>query len=116
MRVALLCLALVACGASQQETTLRATLVALNTAEAALVAYDAQHQSDIVSKATSAADGRSELDAYRLKRAKVVDSILAAYRAEALAAVIKADDKSLATLLYAAGIVESELRELGVIK
>lgn len=104
---------LAACTASAREKTIAGTYVAVNTASAGLVAFDARHQDDLVVGAPDEASGKTALAEYRAKRELAVKAIDAAFRAIATAAVLE-DDQSLAAMLAAALIVKQELQELGV--
>lgn len=105
---------LTACGASQQETTLKAALVTTDGARAALLAYDAKHQADIVAAAKAKEDGRLALDVWRKEQRFAVMAIDAAYRAIAVYAVLKDDPTSLQNLNSALGMLVSELHSIGV--
>ena len=114
MKAALLCLALVACGASTQETTLRAALVAADGARATFLAYDAKHQADIVAAAKSKEDGRLALDVWRKEQGMLVLAIDTVYRGIAVYAVLKDDPTALQNLNSALGLLASELVAAGV--
>lgn len=114
MKSALLCLALVACGASQQETTLKAALVTADTGRAAFLAYDARHQADIVAAAKTKEDGKLALEVWRKEQSMAVQIIGTAYRAIAVYATLKDDPTSKQNLESALGMLASELAALGV--
>jgi len=114
MRILLLVLALLvvpACGASQREKTIHATYLATNTAHAGFVAFDRSHQTAIVDKATSIAQGRAELDAYRAKRERIVELFSGAYRATAAAALAK-DKPTLTALSQAVSLLYAALKDI----
>ena len=111
----LVAFALFACGASAREKTISTALATTDAARAAFVAFDATHQTAIVTKAPDDATGKAQLAAYRATQAKIVLGFVTVYRAIAIAATAN-NDQSLAGLLSVAGVLESELRDLGVLK
>ena len=118
MKAALLCLALIACGASARENTLKVALVTADAARAAFMSYDAHHQLDIVDadKASGKTLDRAQADlaAYRKARVPVVEALETSYRALAAAAVLEDDPKNLDNLKAALGILADALHALGV--
>ena len=114
MKTALLCLALVACGASKQESTMKAALVTADAARSAFLTYDAQHQAAIVAAAPSKQVGADALLAWRKEQAMVTLAIDSVYRAIAVYAVLKDDPTSLQNLNSAIGLLASELAAAGV--
>lgn len=90
-------LALLACGASQRQDTIKAALVTTDASQAAYLAYDANRQAEIVAAATSLEQGRAALSKYRGDRSKVDAAFTVAYRAIAMAAMLS-DDQSLISL------------------
>lgn len=108
--VLLLCLALVACGASQRERTIKGALVAVNAARDGFLAFDAEKQAAIVASAPSLEAGHQALADYRTARAKVETAFVAAYRAISLAATLK--DEPLAHLSSAAEQLRTALHDL----
>jgi hypothetical protein len=111
------CLALLvfvgACGASR-ELVLAKTKAGLDAAREALVQYNAQHEDEIVTNATSHELGAKELADYRAKRANVTKVFVVAYGALAAASVD--DNKSLVELIDTAKALVAALRDLGVLK
>lgn len=79
---------------------------ALNSARDSFVAWDAQHQLDIVERSTSLEQGQVMLAGYRMRRQKVFVAFQAAYGALAAVAVliplVESDRKSTAELIAAA--------------
>lgn len=102
-----------ACGASQREKAVRASVVAVNAARDGFEAWDAAHQKAIVDKATSREDGEAKLAAYRASRDPIVHGFEIAYRLLAVAAT-QTDDPSLrAALAAAASAVEAATKITG---
>lgn len=99
---ALLAIAIVlaGCGASQRETTIKTSLLAVQAADCAFVAYDRTHQDEIVASATSREDGVAKLAAYRAKREVARKAFVAAYTAIGVAATVN-DDHTLAGMQLA---------------
>lgn len=104
--------ALLAACASTREQALRTTFVGAKAAQAAFVAWDAEHQRSIASSATSVEDGLAKLDKYKADRAKVVVKFEGVYRALAAAAIVDQDDASLVTALGAWEQLRLALRAL----
>lgn len=85
-----ICLALViltACGPSQRQRTLNLSFTAANAAKAGFEAWDAEHQTTLVTSATSLADGQAKLAHYRQARAVVVEAFALTYAALAAGAI-----------------------------
>lgn len=99
---ALLTLAIVlaGCAASARETTIKTSLIAVQAADGAFVAYDKTHQEEIVAHATSLEDGKAKLAAYRAKQDTVRKAFVVAYTAIGVAATVN-DDHSLAGMQLA---------------
>ena len=111
MRAALLCLALVACSASQRHTSLAITTATLDAAQVGLVVYDAKHQADITSSCASAVTCTAELAAYRATRDEILGEMKVAY--EAVKDAWKFDtDRSVATAVTAAVAIEKAIEGL----
>jgi hypothetical protein len=113
VKSALLCLALVACGASARQKTITTTVQALDVAEVAFLHFDGQHQLDLVNAATTQADATAKLASYRKDRDEVAKALIAAYRLAAVAATVD-NDTSVSSLMQAAAIVAQEIAALGV--
>jgi hypothetical protein len=103
----ILVLLLAACGANPRQEALQTSLTALNTARNGFVAWDKAHQQKIVAGAATYEEGKAAIDAYRAKRAKVVQGFVVAYSALAAAAL---DDKT--SMLIEAAIAAQELYKL----
>ncbi len=81
------------CAASQRRDNLHAQLVSVNVARDGFVEWDALHQLEIVSGATTLADGQARLVTYRGARVQITNAFELAYRALAVAA-LNSDDLS----------------------
>lgn len=79
------------CGASAREKTIHATFISVTAARDGFVAWDAQHQLDVVKASSSAVMGEVALSDYHAHRVKVTVALEAAYRALAAAAIIESD-------------------------
>lgn len=113
---ALLVLAFVAgCGASARQTTLEATLTALDGASATFVSYDKAHQESIVSAAPDKATATTQIAAYRVTQTKILTTLVVAYQALVKAWSLN-DDPSLATAVADAAALAVELKADGVIQ
>lgn len=113
MKYFILIFALVACGASQRQKTIATTLHAVDVAETAFLAFDKQHQLDLVGHAANRDDGERKLTEWRAERESINKGFVGAYRAIAAAATLD-DDPSVAGMVQAAAIVAQELAALGV--
>ena len=89
------------CSASQRETTIKATLAAVNESRDAFVVFDRATQAAIVETARTYERGVEALAHYREKREPVVLGFTVAYRAIAIAATVN-DDPSVASMVDAA--------------
>lgn len=92
-RASLIAVALVACACSgsvaeRSRHTLEMAQGATNAARAAFVDWDAAHQAQIVSRATSLDAGKAALAAYRARRAVVMHGFATSYSAIAAAATL----------------------------
>lgn len=102
-----LCISAAACTKNQRIKTIHASLVSVNAARDGFVAWDRQHQTAIVDKATSREQAERELAAYRTRRELVERGVEVTYRAFAVAAT-QTDDLSLrAALETGAALVEA---------
>lgn len=108
----LVVLTLVACGASARQRTISATLLGVDTAKSAFVAFDGAHQLQLVEAATSKEVGAAKLASYRDRRVKLVVAFEGAYRSLAIAAILNDDPSSLANLVAAAKVALDEWRSL----
>jgi hypothetical protein len=111
----LLVLALVVgCGASARQTTLEATLTALDGASAAFVSYDKAHQEPIVSNAPDKATATTQIAAYRVEQAKILTALTVAYQALAKAWSLN-DSPSLSSAIAAAAALAALLHTKGIV-
>jgi hypothetical protein len=104
-----------ACGPSSRTKALQASLTTLNAARAGFVAYDGQHQQDLVAHANARADAEASLAAWRTSQHEVELGFSDAYRLIAAAALAN-DAPSLAAAVGAATAVEKTLHDFGVLK
>ncbi len=111
LRLILLVSLLVACGATQREQTIKATLATVNEARDAFVVLDNSAQQAIIAIAPSYERGLAALLAYRKRREVVVDAFAAAYRAIAMAAAAD-DSTSVPDMLTAARYVVGAVKTL----
>ncbi len=93
---------LVACGATQRERTVKATLAAVNEARDAFVAFDNAAQQTIIAIAPSYEKGLAALLVYRKRREFVVEAFASAYRAIAAAAATDDAPTAIADMIAAA--------------
>lgn len=98
-------------GTTQRTKTLQTTLVAVNAARDGFVAWDRQHQHELVEKATSKDDALLAIDAYHKKREPITSSFEVVYRAVAVAAT-QTDEVSLKAALAKAGELYDALKKL----
>lgn len=101
-----------ACSGNQRQRTLHTVLVSANVARDGFVSWDAAHQAQIVSSASSRAEAEIQLVAYRERRDKLVAEFERLYRALATAAT--QDDRP--SLVAAEELGRSLLVELAAIK
>lgn len=104
---------LAGCAATKDQVLTR-SLAGVDAAEKAFVAYDHEHQSGIVSGATSREQGEKSLTEYRAQRDKVTAALVAAYGAIAVASS-DGSDASIRKTIDAVTAVVAAMRELGVI-
>ncbi len=84
-----------ACGGSHRQDTLRVSLAATNAARTSFVTWDAAHQKEIITSASSKTEALSNLADYRDERdRKVMEIFNAVYEALAHAA-LGSDDQSM---------------------
>jgi hypothetical protein len=105
-------LAFTACAPSMREKTIHATLVATNASREAFVTFDENRQLAIVENAPTREEALAQIEAYRKKRDRLVVAYEHVYRAIAIATVLQADARSLANVIAAAKILESEIKAL----
>ena len=84
------------CGAGQRNNTIRAGVVTLNAARDGFLAWDGEHQMQIVKDATTYEEGRKRLDDYRALRDDVIKTFFAVYNFF-IGAATQSDDPSLKT-------------------
>jgi hypothetical protein len=115
--VMLLCLVglIAACGASARTQALRTSLVALNAARDTLLTVSKDREAQIVAKATSKEEGRTQLDAWRADVDKVAAAIEVGYRAIHDAALLS-DAKSAREAAIAAQKALSLIKDLKDLK
>lgn len=109
----LCCSVLIACGASAREKTIRTTFDATNIAADHLLTFSDAQEAQINATATSLEDRNAKTAAWRAKVDKAELALTAVYRAIATAALLN-DDRSVATLIQVALILNAELHDLGV--
>jgi hypothetical protein len=102
-----------ACGASSRRSAIRDTFTATQAASAAFVAFDRQHQLEIVAAAKTEPEARAALDAYRVNRDRVEAVLVFAWQSIGAAATAN-DDPSFQKMLAAVLSLSAELKELGV--
>lgn len=110
-RCVLVLVMLAACGASQRERTIKATLATVNEVRDAFVTFDRTTQLAIVNAAPTYERGAAALKTYRAKRDLVAEAFAVVYRAIATAATVN-DDPSVATMLVAARQIADAFRSL----
>lgn len=110
IRVLVVALALVACGPSARQQTLRATYVAATSAKAGFLAWDREQMQHISRMATSVDDGLAKIAAYKDKRSPVVGAFEAVFHLLAEAAID--DDRPLADALKKTEDLRQSLRVL----
>lgn len=96
---------------SARSTTLHDTTIVLQAIDDVFLAWDAQHQQDIVAQAATPEAGAAALAAYRVTRDKIVASLKLALDAISLASS-ENDDPSLQTALAAAVAIEGDIKAL----
>lgn len=99
------------CSHDARATTIKTALISADALEAGFLAWDRQHELDLVASATSPGDATTKLDAYHAKRSKV-DLVFALYfKAVAVASQLN-DDHSVASIALAAIEVEKTIADL----
>lgn len=101
------------CAASTRAQTINATFAVLNTSAAALAAFDAKTQQDIVADAKDLESGKAALTAWRAKRDRIVQELIASYQAVGAAAAAN-DEPSVATMLGVVAQFKQFLTAIGV--
>lgn len=96
------------CTPDTRRDTIHAALVTTDTARAGFVAWDREHQLDIVARAETRETGQAALVEYRAKRDAIVSKLVGVYRAIAAASIAN-DDQSLVSLLAAANQLHQAL-------
>jgi len=100
-----------ACGGYQSE--LKVSLATVDGAAAAFEKFDKPHQEQILAKATSADELKTNLDAYRKKQQAVLDGLILAYRAIATAET-SPSDITVSTASADVAALLALLKDLGV--
>lgn len=88
------------CTKNQRVTTIRASLVTVNTARDEFVSWDLEHQRALLLESKTRDEALAKVAAYEDKRRKAVDGFEIAYRALALAAT-QTDGPSLTAAMSA---------------
>jgi len=101
------------CGAPAREKAISATLTATQAAAVAFVAFDGQHQLDIVNDAKSKPEGQAALLGWHVERDKVQGALVATFETIAAAATIN-NEQSLDAMLKAFGELKAALTAIGV--
>ncbi len=109
--VIVLVLVVLGCGASSRQAAIRDTYEAGQIASSAFEAFDKQHQLAIVALAPTEAEGRSELDAYRARRAGVLAALEAFWLAVGAAITVN-DDASFSGMIKAWSAVGAQISVL----
>lgn len=91
---AMILVAVLGCGASQREKTLKAAFITVNATRDGFTTFDKDHQQQIVDAAKSLEEGKAALAAYRVERDKMLAVFDDVYRA-LTAAVVTEDTGSL---------------------
>lgn len=104
-----------ACAASKDEV-LSKIMAGVTAAQTAFLAFDKEHQDQIVTDATSLEQGKAALAAYRDKRKVVATAFVAAYGALAAASLDPSTASGLAQAASTAQALLAALRDLGVIR
>lgn len=102
------------CGASARQKAITGTYVTVSTAATALAAYNAPHENAILQQSPDKATWTARIATWRDQRAKLEQDIDAGYRTIAVAAGLN-DSQSLDAMVKAAGVIEDELTQLGII-
>jgi len=100
-----------ACGGYQ--TQLKVSLATTDGAAAAFEKFDKPHQDEIVAKATTADELKTNLADYRKKQQAVLDALVLAYRAIATAE-LNPSDITVATASADVAALVAVLKDLGV--
>lgn len=101
--------------ASADDKAIRATLATTQIAQAALIAYNDAHETQITSSAPDKATGMANLVAWFAEQAKLEAMIVDVYSGIAAWALVK-DSPHLATVITAATTLAAELKASGVAK
>lgn len=102
-----------ACSGSKRTRTLQTTLAAVNAARDGFIAWDKQHQLELVKNASSRDETDKSLGDYHKRREPVVTGFEVVYRAIALAAT-QNDGPSLSAALDKASELYEALLGLGM--
>lgn len=100
-----------ACGQSQRQDTLRASVVSVNAARDAFTHWDLDHQKAILARATTRDEYQTKIAEYRSLQHKIETGFTVAYRALALAAT-QTDELSLSAGVKAAGDLVAAVKDL----
>lgn len=102
-----------ACSKGQRQTTLHATVLAVNAARDGFLAWDRAHQDSIVQAATTREEAERKLAEYRKSQDKIRDGFTVAYETLAVAAT-QTDDASLSSAIRAVSDLMAAIQQLGV--
>ena len=114
MKTALICLALVACGTSTQQTTIKTSLAVVDATRAAFYAYDKAHRDQLRNAAKTPAELADAVTVWLKEESMVLMMLQTAYRGIAVYSTLKDDPTSLQNLNSALGMLEAEMAALGV--
>lgn len=112
VRAGFLLLAALAVGCASHQAQLQTAMATLNAARDGFVAWDRQHQADLVKQSTTIEAAKSALDEYRTKRAPVLDGFQIAYQTLA-AAALEPTSANLGALLTDLADLEVSVTALG---
>ena len=104
-------LALSACIPDTRQAVLKSALAGVNIIRGGFATWDVAHQQQIVTKATSAEDGKAQLAGYRQAREKVTLAFEIAYKLLAMAA-FDLTEANIGTALHAVGDIYDLVRKL----
>lgn len=113
MLLAVMCFVLIACGAAARQKSITASLIAVDSAQAAFLVYDGPHELDLAAQALNKDDYAEKVAAYRKQRAKFNLAMKAAYDAVRIAAQLD-DDHSVAGMVAAVTSLAQAAATLGV--
>lgn len=86
------------CGASGKQKVLQGTLASLDAVKAGLEIYDKEHQIEMVKESESRQETLYRIQMYRSRRAPILEALILAYKAVAVAA-LNPDDTNVGEVL-----------------